>query len=306
MKDFLGDLLQDLRERRLLPVAILLVVAIVAIPVVLTQSATEPPAPVQAADVDETGGAAVLQADTADAASSSTGSSLSSFGSKDPFAPPKAITKAGTATAAEASAAGAGAAGGGTAPADGGGTAGGGDGGTAPGTTEPDVPPTKTTQYQYVADVTFWNGNNRREIRGLRKLDMLPNQASPVLIFMGTTGNGGNAVFLVDSTLSAAGEGRCVPSRGNCAFVHIGPGAEHTFTTEDGDSYRLRVDEIRRVKLSAGSADADGPSANAAVGDTDRRFTLPSLIDLVVETAPEQPAADASSNEPSSPDAGSR
>ena len=47
----------------------------------------------------------------------------------------------------------------------------------------------------------------------------------------------GNAVFLVDSTLKAAGEGRCKPSGAECAFAYIGAGSEHVFSEEDGDTY---------------------------------------------------------------------
>ena len=79
------------------------------------------------------------------------------------------------------------------------------------------------------------------------------------------------------------------------------------FATEDGDSYRLRVDEIRRVRATVSSAAADGPSASASVGDTGRRrFMLPALIDLVVETAPDESAPEPAADKPSSPGAGSR
>jgi hypothetical protein len=93
-------------------------------------------------------------------------------------------------------------------------------------------------------------------------------------------------VFLVDSTLQAAGEGRCKPSRSQCAFLYLGPGSEHEFTNADGDSYTLRVDEIRRVKIDdekAGASKKDQKTAKAAVGQPApaRRFSLPLLADLV-------------------------
>ena len=69
---------------------------------------------------------------------------------------------------------------------------------------------------------------------------MLPNQSSPLLIFLGVTPKGSDAVFLVDSTLSAAGEGRCKPSEAECAYAFIGPGSRYMFTNEDGDSYESR------------------------------------------------------------------
>jgi hypothetical protein len=228
--------------------------------------------------------------DGGDAGSSGAGSSLDKFAAGDPFTPPARIASSETATATAT-----------LSSSDGGksGGADGGSGGDSPSTTEPDVPnqvqppqtETQTSEFEYVADVTFWTGERRRTLRGLRKLDMLPNQSAPVLIFMGTAGKGGNAVFLVDSTLKTAGEGRCVPTGANCAYVHIGAGAEHTFSTEEGDSYRLRVDEIRRVAVDAAASKSSRPVAQGSGGAV-RRFELPSLIDLVAvaETTTTQPA----------------
>jgi hypothetical protein len=289
MNNLLQDIWHDLRERRLWPIAALLLVGILAIPVVLTESRTEPPAtPVAAVpDADTPKGPGVrLDVDNAD--SSGTGSALNVFAPEDPFVPPKSVTDEpkGDATATAAGPSGDGDAGAGQpggAPAPGGSQP---APPTTPGAPVPPVAPPKTSEYEYVADVTFWNGDRRRE-RRLRKLGMLPSQASPVLIFMGATAKGGNAVFLVDSTLKAAGEGNCRPTRANCAFVDIGPGAEHTFKTETGESYRLRVDEIRRVKtrLEAAQAAADpGVRASVASGPS-RRFSLPAMTDLVVVTS---------------------
>lgn len=277
MNDFVQDIWQDLREKRLWPVAVLLALALVAIPLLLTKSAAQPAAET-AALPQQTGETEIaVSRDDSDAASSGTGSALDRFAEGDPFTPPGRIAGKGDATAtASASSAG---------PSDAGGGASGGES-TPPSSgrdtpvAQPPVTRTETTEFEYVADVTFWNGNRRRQLRGLRKLDMLPNQSAPVLIFMGTSGQGGNAVFLVDSTLKTTGEGSCVPNRANCAYVHIGPGSEQLFTTEAGDAYRLRIDEIRRVKVRA-DASASGPSASTAEGNAVRRFALPSLTDLI-------------------------
>jgi hypothetical protein len=111
---------------------------------------------------------------------------------------------------------------------------------------------------------------------------MLPNDASPLLIFMGVTAKGADAVFLVDSTLEAAGEGRCKPSEAECAFAYIGAGSEYVFTEEDGDTYTIKIDEIRKVKVGASAkSSAKGAKAHASVGPN-RRFVPPILADLVV------------------------
>ena len=102
---------------------------------------------------------------------------------------------------------------------------------------------------------------------------------------MGVTAKGGNAVFLVDSTLEAAGEGRCKPSPSECAFAYIGAGAEYVFSEEDGDTYTVKIDEIRKVKVGTSAKSAKGAKARASVGPQ-RRFVLPLLADLVVRRLP--------------------
>jgi hypothetical protein len=299
MNDLAQDLWNDLREKRLWPIALALLVCVIAVPVVLAKSTVEPPAPDPAAvkppperpdlDLEVVGGPSATAA----------GSSLDGFASKNPFRPPAKVVKGGDEEEAAPSSD-APSSSGGEKPASGDEPSGG-DGPTTP--PAPSRPPT-TTQYEYVADVTFWNGNRRRSIKSMAKLDMLPSESAPLLIFMGVTRNGSNAVFLVDSTLRAAGEGRCSPSRSNCAFVRIGPGAEHSFTNEEGDSYTLRIDEIRKAKIGAGSSSrkrrADRRLANASLGDRSesRRFSMPFLSDLMVETSPGQPSEPGEAEDP--------
>jgi hypothetical protein len=111
------------------------------------------------------------------------------------------------------------------------------------------------------------------------------------LIFMGVSDGAGNAVFLVDSTLDTAGEGKCKPSRADCAFLYLGAGSEQEFTNDDGDSYRLVINEIRKVKVgddtgSAAASEKSSTPARAAVGAPApaRRFSFPVLTDLVVQS----------------------
>jgi hypothetical protein len=299
MQNFLSQVFNDLRARRLLPVAALLVAGLVAAPIVLSKKADETTAPTPATGQTQPkqpqGPDELAQVKLEDEFGEGNGSSLSAFDAGNPFAPPQKVLKAareqaqgdtglispeGGALPPGTDTGTGGETGGGT-PESGGG---GGDGGG-----------TKTSEFTYVLDVTFWSNGNKRRFQNLTKLDMLPNQAAPLLIFMGVSDNAGNAVFLVDSTLSAAGEGKCKPSRDDCAFLYMGAGNEQEFTNEDGDSYRLLINEIRKVKVGDGSGSQSGTaasdekagkSARAAVGESApaRRFSLPILTDLVVES----------------------
>jgi hypothetical protein len=300
MKAFALDLWHDLREKRLWPVAVLLLAGLVAVPVLLAKPAEDPgppPAvetPAAAEKKEDEGQLAEVTLESTEVDAS--GSTLGVFDPSNPFKPPKKVVEASkeqTGSGSQAGPADQGAgedansgSGGGS---DDGGSTGGGS--TPPssggGTTPPDNggKPT-TTVYKYVVDLTFTANGRTRHIKGMEKLDVLPNQSSPLLIAMGVTADGGNAVFMVHATLKAAGEGTCKPSGKQCAFAYIGPGSEHVFTEEDGDSYTLRIDEIRKVEVKPGAArakagKAEGARANAAVGSP-RRFEPLMLADIVV------------------------
>src|SRR5204863_470431 len=82
MTTFFLDLWQDLRQKRLWPLAVALLAATVAVPVVLAKSPSSPPASLASADG---AGKDKLPAVTLDASSIS-GSHLDVFGTKNPFA----------------------------------------------------------------------------------------------------------------------------------------------------------------------------------------------------------------------------
>ena len=299
VKTFASDLWNDLRARRLWPVAVLLVVALVATPVVLSKKAEEPaaPAPLPAtpSQSDTSKGPEALAEVKLEDLTKGSGSSLSAFDASNPFAPPSKVLAAARREAQGDTGADTGAGAGETTTDTGGDTGVTTDDGSTGGDDTPDSGDgggTKTIEFTYVIDVTFWANGRRRKVEGLEKLDMLPNEAAPLLIFMGVTDNAGNTVFLVDSTLATTGEGKCKPSRADCAFLYLGAGSEQEFTNDDGGSYRLRIDEIRKVKVGAGSRTAaskaskqNSKTANAAVGGSasSRRFAFPLITDLVVE-----------------------
>jgi hypothetical protein len=290
MQVFLLDLWQDLREKRLAPVAVVLVLALVAVPVLVAKPAEDPgPAPVVAAPkkADREALAALTKVKLGEDATGK-GSTLGVFDPDNPFSPPKGTIKKDGATApADAGPGDVSGTPGSTSPGGdvtGGGDLGGGGTTTSPGVTVPGTGGGKktTTVYKYVVDLTFKANGRTRHIKGMEKLDMLPSDSSPLLIFMGVTAKGADAVFLVDSTLEAAGEGRCKPSPSECAFAYIGAGSEYAFTEEDGDTYTIRIDQIRKVKVGASAkSSAKGARARASVGPN-RRFVPPILADVVV------------------------
>ena len=215
MKVFFLDLWQDLREKRLWPVALVLLLGLAAVPVLLAsrprtraRSPAVSAAPPAAKDKEESAQLAQVKLDDGEDAAS--GSTLGVFDPSNPFRPPAKIVKAGeesssTQAGPSGQTAPDGGADSGSAADDGGSTSGGGGPDTTPPgsgggeTTPPDSGGgTTTTVYKYVVDVTFTANGRTRKVKALDKLDMLPSQASPLLIAMGVTADGGNAVFLVD------------------------------------------------------------------------------------------------------------
>jgi hypothetical protein len=296
MKLFVLDLWADLREKRLWPVAALLAIGLVAVPLVVAKPAREPqpkgPDPAQQAELLPDADLKVLAASDAPDA----GSALDLFDPRDPFRPPQKVIDAGKEQNANANANSQPAAGGGgAATGDSGGSSGGdtggGDtgGGAAPGVTPPAPPTVKTEQYAYVVDLTFRANNRTRRIRSFRRLGFLPNQSNPLLLFLGVSANLNNAVFLVDSTLEPHGEGTCKPSGDKCSLLYLGAGELHYFNADNGNTYAIQVDQIRRVKVS-GRANSSSrgtrskPSGRAGASDSpkaQRSFFPPILADLV-------------------------
>lgn len=272
MSPLLKDLVHDLREKRLWPVAALLLLAIVAIPAVLLRSPAEEPAPtpVAAPGGDAQAQAAVVALAGEDEASAS---ALESFDAKDPFEPrgPAAPAQGEVPTGSEPAAGGA--AGSVTpAPAPGGGSAPN-PGPTAPPASggSPDKPVSprgggEPRLYTYLVDVRFGRRGKERTYRGVDRMEPLPSSENPLLVFLGTTSSGRSAVFLVDQGLEQRGGGICQPNRSNCALLYMRLDEKHDlhyFTDTEGRGYALRltdidlvpVDEVeKRKKEQAGDA----------------------------------------------------
>lgn len=282
MSTFVLDLWHDLREKRLWPVAVLLAVGIVAIPLLMLKggdsgSDGSPDAPGPAASAPGAG-------TTVELASGAVRSNLNNFKSKDPFRSTEKAKTAGGAPTGTGN-------GGGldkpfslgpgstpagtpssTAPA-----------GGAPGTGQPNAQtqvPKRVTRYTYLADVTFSRDRESRRVQDMKRLRMLPDSRTPLLLFLGVAEGGNSAAFLVDSSLTAAGEGTCRPSGKHCNVVYIGPGAEHEFVDPEGTYYLLRVNEIRKVELTRAKAASSSKHRVKARKSARRDLHTPNLVDV--------------------------
>jgi hypothetical protein len=306
MNKLLLELWHDLRAKRLWPVAVALVLALVAVPVLLKKDSGSPaPAPATApsASAADNAAKAVVVADNSTANSST----LGVFNKKDPFKPDKAVLAAAhpktsaPAKSAPTSPSGGnpGAAGGTPSGSTGGSTGGGNTGGSTP-APQPTKPQAPKGPFAYTVDVKFGKRGETRTHHNVQKLDVLPNQNNPLLIFMGVNAAGDTAVFLTDTSLKAAGEGSCKPDGNTCSFLYLkldkdkntedlsqlaadGTGTEYTLTLEA--IHKVPVSELAKgAKKAAKAARQEARRAHIGKGKAPTRFSVPLGLKLTPDT----------------------
>lgn len=225
----INDTWRFLVGRRLWPVAILLVALAAAVPMLLSKDPAPAPAeaPTAAVKADKD---AVLAEDpiVTQASDGDRSGRRQVLGSrKDPFKPkvtptptPKPETAATATPGAGSAAPSTGAATGGDTPSTG--------ASPAPDTTTPAVP--KKKKYElYELSVRFGNSTGSLGRKRVKRLQALPSNSNPVLIYLGVMDDGKTAVFLLDSGVVAEGDGECKPSRAQCETVHVRQGDTEFF-----------------------------------------------------------------------------
>jgi hypothetical protein len=263
------NVLRQLKERRLWPVAILLVAALAAVPIALAKEpAAAPPAPPTTAD---SGGEDVLasQPIVGEATASDRAKRRKVLGTpKNPFA----VAKAETGSEAPPSSDGANKA---NDPATGstpsstqspssGGT-------TSPGTTpSPTTPVTPAAPHKVFApnSLTVRFGDDNGSVRKtVNRLQPLPSLEAPVAIYLGVSGDGKSAIFLVDEGVEAVGDGECNPAPDKCETFKLKAG-ETEFLDVKGEAgtavAQYQLDLIKIHRATASSARTRATRAKAA------------------------------------------
>jgi hypothetical protein len=301
MNKLILELWHDLRAKRLWPVAALLVAALVAVPVMLKKNSSTPPAPTPPAASASSAGdnsKAVVVADTG----SAQGSTLGVFNKKDPFKPDKAVLSAAhpKPTPAPKSSSPSAPAGGNTPSGGNGSGSGSGNGGGVPVTPQPTKPQAPKGPFAYTVDVKFGKRGETRVHHDVQKLDVLPNQNNPLLVFLGVNTAGDTAVFLTDTSLKAAGEGTCKPNGDTCSFLYLkldknsntedlsevaadGSGTEYTLTLLA--IHKVPVSELAKgAKKAAAAARAEARRAHIEKHKSPTAFHVPLSAQLTPDT----------------------
>jgi hypothetical protein len=259
VQKFLGDVIYDLRNRNLLLVVVMLLIGIVAVPVVVSKSGsgdTASPVGLSA----QVGAASTPESESAVVAYHpgirNFKQRLNGLSAKDPFKQQFTATEATDAAAAtsldqvtstSSSVPGQSTSSGGASGGSGGGGSGGGGGGGGGKTT------TETRYTYYVTSVsTGESGGALAQVSNVSQFQFLPSVDKPVLVYLGTTSGGSQALFLVSKDVtSVGGNGTCFPTADACQLLGLsaGAGADMIYGP-DGKTYHLQVDKIKRVTSS--------------------------------------------------------
>jgi hypothetical protein len=302
MRVFLLDLWLDLREKRLAPIAILLLAGIVAVPIVLAKSNDEnTPAPAPSPTATTAAATPVVASQPAEGV---TASKLQTFSPRDPFEPTSKAAAATTTTAtsgtstssssststssgggssssgtgtstAPSSSTGGGGATTGNQPStgNGNGNANGNGNGNGNGSTGNTTGETKTTLFTYTVDLRFGQGGSVKAYKKVNRLDLIPDSNNPKIVFLGVTTTGKTAVFLIDSNIGVDSAGKCRPSADECTFLYLRPDGVHDqaqLTDSDGTVYHLRLLAIHRVTVSSANGNTGSGNGNSK-GNSNKR-----------------------------------
>lgn len=268
---------RDLVAKRLWPVAVLLLVALVAVPIVIGSSdATVPPAPAASFEPPAAAG------DTANALTIAAPAVIGHArpgAVHDPFFTPPKPEKSSSPEQTTA-----------TAPTT-----------TVPSTSAPATTPTTTTSTTTtpaapattpIAPTTSgddttaqrtvyrtrarWGADDTADVRGLSRLQALGGASNPAVMYLGTTTGGRRAVFLLGPSALATGDGKCAESR--CRVFVMSPGDKSTVGVLSADGtwrkFTLVIDKIV-PQVSATVAEARALRARV---DADGRAVLREMI----------------------------
>jgi len=259
---FLEDLYKDMRDRRLIIPAVVLLIAIVALPVMLSESAdttVNTPVPVEdpSAIAVEPAVLAVQEVGVRDFRER-----LDALKRKNPFGDRFVQQESDEESAGDLLNPEAGS------PNDGTGVTDPAVTGTPPtdsppasptDPTDPTEPPEPQEPFVLVPRVNVEvgvAGEKQKKVENVRSGDLLPDKDRPVLLYLGNSGTGGTAEFLVSRDVSkVGGEGECQPEPTNCEFLTLGEGQRSYLIYADDKRYAIKVTDISFKRVPASEFD---------------------------------------------------
>ena len=251
--------LRDLVERKLWPIAVLLLAAAVAVPMYLGRaSADEAPLPATSlqADAGKVSKAAIKVDDGA-AGDNRPGAVRNPF--KQLHMPKKAAAPAAPSTKTPAADQPTGSGGsGGSDGSDGSQSppATGGNSGSGDATDKPKTPAGDPLDIYHLS-LRFGRAEatQLKTYHDVARLSPLPTTDNPFFVYTGVLKDGKTAVFLLSSDATATGDGHCRPSSKSCQTIEVKEGDTEFFDlTVDGEAVQYQLDVVKVFKKGASSA----------------------------------------------------
>jgi hypothetical protein len=254
---FLSDIYYDLKDRHLLPVAAVLIVAIVAVPIAISKSGSDEGTAPRGGDAGAGATQSTAGAQTGQLVAEAAPGlrdyhrRLDHLRAKDPFKQQSSEGKQEGSTGSSGE--------GGTESSGGEGTYVPSTGSESGGGTEPTTAHSKLTYYSYAIDVRVTGGSGsdkKTTVRhNLPELTMLPSRDTPAIVYMGATKDGKKAVMTVSSDVQAIfGDAKCALGSERCELLVMEPGLPETFVYGGaGRTYKielLKIDLVETDKLN--------------------------------------------------------
>jgi hypothetical protein len=259
---FFRNILHDLVEKRLWPVALALCAALIAIPMLMKKDA---PVPTGSSSGPST---ATLADASVEAVDSPARARLDVGKERNPFQPNKPkVTRSeepsnstpSETTPTDTASTGAGS-GGGDVNGDVNIDVGGGGGGGTPTDTTPTTPgttpipePPAPGEMAWTLDVQFGKDGDTKPLKAVLPGRALPSTSDPVLIYLAAVDGGKGARFLVSSDARPQGDGKCKPSEKTCTEITLMKGDTAFFDVAKDNAtvqYELELTDV--VKRTVG------------------------------------------------------
>ena len=276
--NLITDPFRSLVRKKLWPVALLLVAALVAVPFTLAKTPDEPIASAQPVKKEE-GLPATFVSVAEDGEVTERRRVLGV--TKDPFAPAeldkktqaaikKAKAKEKAAKDDSKSGSGSGSGDGAKADSKPGGASG---GDTASEPPASDAPAPAKTYPLYSIKVRFGPVDAEQKSKTVERLAVLPSVEAPVLVYRGVEEGGKVAVFELTGSVTAQGDGGCEPSPEDCQILRLRAGETEFITVNDTGTETDAQYQLELVKIHTEKTTSKSESAKS-LARTDKRASL--------------------------------
>jgi hypothetical protein len=152
-------------------------------------------------------------------------------------------------------------------------------------------------------DIRFGSGEGGDDVTRMtvRRLEALPSQDEPLLVYLGVKRDGKTAIFMLDSSLTATGDGNCKPVA-TCETIELKAGETEFFDAKDDTGavtgqYRLDVIKIHKhaTKVPASSVDSGSSGSSTTATASSAKAGRRALRARIAKSGPLPYAYDARS-----------